>query len=94
MFNQNVPLLELSRATLPTHAAVPDHDKKRRIASLPEQVRGQPYLTVLYCTALYCTALHCTALHCTVLFWCLGLQPPAVRGAVQAALFLYLQGEL
>ena len=89
MFNQNVPLLELSRATLPTHAAVPDHDKKRRIASLPEQVRGQPYRTVLHCTAL-----HCTALHCTVLFWCLGLQPPAVRGAVQAALFLYLQGEL
>ena len=62
MFNQNVPLLELSRATLPTHAAVPDHDKKRRIASLPEQVRGQPYLTVLYCTALHCTALYCTVL--------------------------------
>ena len=52
----------------PARAAVPDHDKKRRIASLPEQVKGAAvlYCTVLYCTVLYCTVLHCTVLYCTV----------------------------
>ena len=48
----------------PARAAVPDHDKKRRIASLPEQVKGA---AVLYCTVLYCTVLYCTVLYCTVL---------------------------
>ena len=51
----------------PARAAVPDHDKKRRIASLPEQVKGAAvlYCTVLYCTVLYCSVLYCTVLYCT-----------------------------